>query len=76
MNYRMGLFGFLAHPALDNEGHPFGNYGILDQQAVLRWVQRNIEAFGGDPGRVTLGGQSAGTERTIWCRFAGCGRGR
>ncbi|HWS66831.1 MAG TPA: carboxylesterase family protein [Steroidobacteraceae bacterium] len=60
MNYRMGLFGFLAHPALDNEGHPFGNYGILDQQAVLRWVQRNIEAFGGDPGRVTLGGQSAG----------------
>lgn len=60
MNYRMGLFGFLAHPALDNEGHPFGNYGILDQQAVLRWVQRNIESFGGDPERVTLGGQSAG----------------
>ena len=60
MNYRLGLFGFLAHPALDSEGHPFGNYGILDQQAVLRWVQRNIEAFGGDPNRVTLGGQSAG----------------
>ena len=60
MNYRLGLFGFLAHPALDSERHPFGNYGVLDQQAVLRWVQRNIEAFGGDPGRFTLGGQSAG----------------
>jgi para-nitrobenzyl esterase len=64
LNYRLGLFGFLAHPALDSEGHPFGNYGILDTQAVLRWVQRNIEAFGGDPGRVTLGGQSAGAINT------------
>jgi para-nitrobenzyl esterase len=61
MNYRLGLFGFLAHPALDDEGHYFGNYGILDTQAVLQWVQRNIEAFGGDPARVTLGGQSAGS---------------
>jgi len=60
INYRLGLFGFLAHPALDSEGHPFGNYGILDIQAVLQWVQRNIEAFGGDPSRVALGGQSAG----------------
>jgi para-nitrobenzyl esterase len=64
MNYRLGLFGFLAHPALDDEGHPFGNYGVLDTQAVLQWVQRNIEAFGGDPGNVTLGGQSAGAENT------------
>jgi para-nitrobenzyl esterase len=64
MNYRLGLFGFLAHPALDSEGHPFGNYGILDTQAVLQWVQRNIEAFGGDPTRVALGGQSAGAENT------------
>jgi len=64
MNYRLGLFGFLAHPALDSEGHPFGNYGILDTQAVLRWVERNIEAFGGDPSRVALGGQSAGAENT------------
>jgi para-nitrobenzyl esterase len=60
LNYRLGLFGFLAHPALDNEGHPFANYGILDIQAVLKWVQRNIGAFGGDPTRVALGGQSAG----------------
>jgi para-nitrobenzyl esterase len=64
MNYRLGLFGFLAHPALDSEGHPFGNYGILDTQAVLQWVQRNIQAFGGDPTRVALGGQSAGAENT------------
>jgi len=64
MNYRLGLFGFLAHPALDREGHPFGNYGILDTQAVLQWVQRNIQAFGGDPTRVALGGQSAGAENT------------
>ncbi len=60
LNYRLGLFGFLAHPALDSEGHPFANYGILDIQAVLNWVQRNIRAFGGDPSRVALGGQSAG----------------
>jgi len=64
LNYRLGLFGFLAHPALDSEGHPFGNYGILDTQAVLQWVQRNIEAFGGDPGKVALGGQSAGSVDT------------
>jgi para-nitrobenzyl esterase len=60
INYRLNLFGFLAHPALDGEGHPFGNYGILDMQAALRWVRHNIAAFGGDPDNVTLGGQSAG----------------
>ena len=64
LNYRLGLFGFLAHPALDAEGHLSDNYGILDQQAVLRWVQRNIAAFGGDPTRVALGGQSAGAQDT------------
>jgi len=64
INYRLGLFGFLAHPALDNEDHPFANYGILDIQAVLQWVRRNIEAFGGDPGTVALGGQSAGAVDT------------
>jgi para-nitrobenzyl esterase len=64
LNYRLGLLGFLAHPALDDEGHPFGNYGILDIQEALRWVQRNIAAFGGDPGNVTLGGQSAGAQDT------------
>jgi para-nitrobenzyl esterase len=63
INYRMGLFGFLSHPAL-NTGGAWGNYGILDQQAALRWVQRNIQAFGGDPGNVTLGGQSAGSQDT------------
>jgi para-nitrobenzyl esterase len=60
LNYRLGLFGFFSHPAINKEGHLWGNYGVLDQQAVLRWVQRNISAFGGDPTNVTVGGQSAG----------------
>lgn len=64
LNYRLGLFGYLAHPALNGEGHPFGNYGILDIQAALRWVQSNIEQFGGDPDNVALGGQSAGAQDT------------
>ncbi len=64
MNYRLNLFGFLAHPALDAEGHVADNYGLMDQQAVLQWVQRNIQRFGGDPGRVALGGQSAGAQDT------------
>ncbi len=60
INYRLNLFGFLAHPALDGEGHAFGNYGLMDMQAALKWVRANIAAFGGDPNNVTLGGQSAG----------------
>ena len=64
INYRLGLFGYLAHPALDAEGHLSDNYGILDIQGVLRWVQRNIDSFGGDPDNVTLGGQSAGASDT------------
>jgi para-nitrobenzyl esterase len=64
INYRLGLFGFLAHPALNAENHPFGNYGIMDVQAALRWVQRNAAVFGGDPAKVTLGGQSAGATDT------------
>ena len=64
INYRLGLLGYFAHPALDTEGHPFGNYGLMDQQAALRWIRDNIKAFGGDPGNVTVGGQSAGSTST------------
>jgi para-nitrobenzyl esterase len=60
LNYRTGIFGFLASSALDNGGTSTGNYGIEDQQAALRWVQRNIGNFGGEPRNVTLGGESAG----------------
>ena len=62
LNYRLGLFGFFAHPALTRESphHASGNYGLMDQIAALRWVRDNIARFGGDPTRVTLGGQSAG----------------
>jgi para-nitrobenzyl esterase len=61
-NYRLGRFGFFAHPALTKESPsgPLGNYGYLDQLAALRWVQANIAAFGGDPGNVTVFGESAG----------------
>jgi para-nitrobenzyl esterase len=60
--YRLGVFGFLAHPALSAEGsrHTSGNYGLLDMIAALQWVKKNIAAFGGDPGRVTIFGESAG----------------
>jgi len=61
INYRLGALGFLAHPALASRpGGPAGNYGLMDQQAALRWVQRNIAQFGGDPRNVTIAGQSAG----------------
>src|SRR5712671_1015959 len=62
LNYRLGAFGFLAHPALAAESphRAAGNYGLLDQIAALQWVQRNIARFGGDPSRVTIFGESAG----------------
>jgi para-nitrobenzyl esterase len=61
INYRLGALGFLAHPALaTHPGGPAGNYGLMDQQAALRWVKRNISQFGGDPRNVTIAGQSAG----------------
>jgi len=63
MNYRLGVFGFLAHPALTREsGHgASGNWALLDQIAALRWVKANVAAFGGDPGNVTIFGESAGS---------------
>ena len=62
IQYRLGVFGFLAHPALSGESPAgsSGNYGILDQIEALRWVQRHIQRFGGDPNKVTLFGESAG----------------
>jgi para-nitrobenzyl esterase len=62
INYRLGVFGFFAHPELTTESahHSSGNYALLDQIAALQWVKKNIRAFGGDPARVTIWGQSAG----------------
>ena len=62
VNYRLSVFGFLAHAELTKESpnHASGNYGLLDQVASLEWVKRNIAAFGGDPARVTIAGESAG----------------
>ena len=59
INYRLGTLGFLAHPSLAPDGRA-GNYGLADQQAALRWVHDNIVDFGGDPGKVTIAGESAG----------------
>ena len=61
INYRLGAFGFLAHPELATRpGGPSGNYGLMDQEAALRWVKHDISRFGGDPHNVTIAGQSAG----------------
>jgi para-nitrobenzyl esterase len=62
INYRLGVLGYMAHPELSTESpdHVSGNYGLLDQIAALRWIQKNIAAFGGDPGNVTIAGESAG----------------
>ncbi|TWJ00905.1 para-nitrobenzyl esterase [Mucilaginibacter frigoritolerans] len=63
VNYRLGIFGFFSHPELTKESahHSSGNYGLLDQNAALRWVQANITTFGGDPKLVTIAGESAGS---------------
>ena len=71
INYRVGVFGFFAHPELSLESghHASGNYGLMDQIAALKWVQQNIAAFGGDPAQVTIAGQSAGS-RSVNCLTA------
>lgn len=63
MSYRVGIFGFFSHPELSAESpqHASGNYGLMDQTAALRWVRANVSAFGGDPARVTIAGESAGS---------------
>ncbi|MEP6747492.1 MAG: carboxylesterase family protein [Bacteroidota bacterium] len=63
VNYRLGVFGFLSHPELTKESphHASGDYGLMDQAAAIKWVQQNIAAFGGDPKRITIAGESAGS---------------
>jgi para-nitrobenzyl esterase len=63
MNYRLGIFGFFVHPELTAESphHASGNYGLMDQNAAIGWVQKNIANFGGDPGNITIFGESAGS---------------
>jgi para-nitrobenzyl esterase len=65
INYRLGALGFLAHPALADANGQSGDYGLMDQQAALRWVQRNIASFGGNPRNVTIFGESAGGLSTL-----------
>ena len=82
VNYRLGIFGFFTHPELTAESDvpASGNYALLDLIAVLHWVHNNIAAFGGNPNRVTIGGQSAGASDTHsrWRRRwrEGCSKAR
>lgn len=71
INYRLGVFGFLAHPELtaESDHNASGNYGLMDQLAALEWIKRNIASFGGDPDRITIGGQSAGS-MSVQCLIA------
>ncbi|MGH8217618.1 MAG: carboxylesterase/lipase family protein [Steroidobacteraceae bacterium] len=76
INYRLGRFGFFAHPALAREGAaPIGNYGLLDQIAALKWIKANAAAFGGDPRNVTLFGQSAGGSSVSYLMVSPLARG-
>ncbi|GAB4564758.1 MAG: carboxylesterase family protein [Rhizobacter sp.] len=65
INYRLGALGFLAHPALNDAQGRSGNYGVMDQTAALQWVKNNIHNFGGDPGNITIAGQSAGAASVL-----------
>jgi len=69
INYRLGVLGFLAETGLDKEHHLLGNYGFMDQQLALKWVQENIAAFGGNPKEVTIFGESAGGQ-SVYCQLA------
>ena len=77
INYRLGVLGYLAHPGLSAESPQgiSGNYGLLDQIEALRWVRRNIAAFGGDPANVTIAGQSAGGLSVLYLMAAPPARG-
>ena len=77
INYRLGVLGWLAHPALSAESpqHVSGNYGLLDQIAALRWVRANIASFGGDPGNVTIAGESAGGLSVMYLMASPTARG-
>jgi para-nitrobenzyl esterase len=77
INYRLGVFGYLAHPQLSEEsaGKISGNYGLLDQIEALRWVKRNIAAFGGDPSNVTISGESAGALSVMYLMTSPPARG-
>ncbi|MDH5834623.1 carboxylesterase/lipase family protein [Luteimonas kalidii] len=77
INYRLGVLGWLAHPDLSAESGDgvSGNYGLLDQVEALRWIQRNITAFGGDPGNVTIAGESAGALSVMYLLAAPPARG-
>jgi para-nitrobenzyl esterase len=77
INYRLGVLGYLAHPGLSAESreHVSGNYGLLDQVAALRWVNRNIAAFGGDASNVTIAGESAGALSVMYLLAAPDARG-
>ena len=70
VNYRLGLFGLLPHPELTAEAGTSGNYGVADLVAALEWVRDNIENFGGDPNRVTIAGQSAGSRAVHFLTYA------